>query len=185
MQNLQNVRFGDKVEIDGRSGVVEAITNIEEEAGACFWRLLKVADGDDEDFFVVIQKTDVDAIFILFSTGIEGNRETLLAEDCLFMFAEPKEKDFVLSELEMAASFEYDIGEEDFSDFNLEYSCYGKAWEKPAKKINYPQFCQLSHYSYVFAHMFILEMGGMDEDGEFKKEGGDITVLEGYKYEPN
>lgn len=184
-KNWLSVKLGDKLKLQGQKVEVINSLHIKESNNLATIVLLKMREDQGEFYLfakVVDENIDV-RIYNKIDWLPDGDRHNLLDEGNQKLFQAPSTEKWVPADLEWTESFELSIENKDVG-FNKKSLVYGEATERPKLTGIDVSFATIVEYAAVSQvpnpEILILELGGIDEDGNKSPNGGFVLPLEGY-----
>lgn len=185
IKNWLGVKNGDKVKIRGEKVEIINSLHVKESNNLATFVFLKMREAQGEFYLfarIVDENVDVRIFNEINWLGI-GDRGRLLNEGNNRLFQAPQSENWVPSDLEWTESFEFNIEGENVG-FNKKFTSYGEATERPKTTGVDVSFASVVEYNAVRQvpnpEIVILELGGIDPDGNKVPTGGLVIPLEGY-----
>lgn len=164
---------------------VLVVRRLKEFDGDKVWYLADLAGGH-VPLFLIVEVEGHTVRYYLTHTPADierGTRRDQLDQGHHWLFAEPEDKShFIPSTLAMSKSF---AQTKDNAVFQLvgDTVCVELRQKPLFRNILDPQFARLTHYKSdkltLNPHLFVIEVGGVDGDGEAEPDGGFIDAFQG------
>jgi hypothetical protein len=183
--------------MEGLQLEVHQVRHIRESRGLADWYFAKLTGYKIPlTFMAKIVDQEMDLRIYYQPDDIEsGNRQDQIDQGNFWLFTEPEDKgDFIPAKLEMASVFDQTIDDVGRVEFSVKGGAlHGELRERPIPAgVPQPQFVSITEYSageyydrIENPELVVLEIGGLDEDGDQLVEGGLITVFQGANVDPN
>ena len=211
VENIDKIKINDQIVLTDKQTIEELIEdgienateglflevlnirNVNEADGLANWTFVELA-GYKIPLTLVIKTASKNVDFGIYyqPDDIEnGNRQDQLSQDNFWIFEEPGDsEDFVPSELKMARKFDQEIEGVGKVDFEIKIeTLYGEINDQSDGET---QFVSITEYRTVKNYdkienpeIIILEIGGLNNDGDLINEGGLISVLQGANISQN
>ena len=185
VKNWTGIKPGDKLKLRGKSVKVVNRLHVKESNNLAEFLFLKMSDEGGE-FYLFARIVDEDVDVRIFNEigwlGI-GDRGRLLTEGNNTLFQAPQSDTWVPADLDWTESFTFNVEGKDVA-FNRKFTSYGEATELPKQSGIDVSFASVVEYNSVIPvgnpEIVILELGGIDADGNKVPTGGLVIPLEGY-----
>jgi hypothetical protein len=172
--------------VKGTSGLVQEIKTIVEQGNACEWLLINILAGQETIWILVKSVGKLLEIRKLNSVEwIEaGSRKDVIDAGHLFLFCEPQDpNNFIPKDLKLSESFALTFDDKEVP-FNKKCpTFYGTLHENGEKT-----FAAVTEYKattpVASPEFMVVEVGGLDDNGDAQDEGGFVLCFEGYTIQP-
>lgn len=186
IKNWLDVKGGDKLKIKAEKVDVVNATIITESKNLCKFVLLNCTDSSGPFYLfakIVDQEIDVRIYNEIGWIGV-GDRARLMDTGNQRLFQQPTNPDdFQLCDLQWAESIEFIVNDNPVA-LNKKSNVYGEAIDRPKKTGIDKLFANVIEYAAVEKidnpEVLILELGGIDENGDSVGTGGLVIPFEGF-----